>query len=72
MADEDDIRRQVISAVWQLYDRHGEWRTSADIAKYLEHDEKIVRRALSQLKAKRIFRDRQRSGRKVWMPWEQA
>lgn len=70
--------RTVISAVWQLGYRHGasvgdhrsRWPTETEIAEYLNVDVAIVRPLLRELRDNRLFRDRRRQGRRVWMPWE--
>lgn len=64
--------RTVMNAIWRLHDRARRWPTVAEIADYLEVDEKIVRPLLRELKSARLYRDRQRDNRRVWMPWDEA
>lgn len=59
----------VIAAIYHL-GRRGQWPTSPEIATYLVCDIAEVRPALRELHEGRLFRPRQRAGRKVWMPWE--
>lgn len=47
----------------------GSWPTPTEIADHLEADEKAVRTQLRELRTERLFRDRRRNGRTVWMPW---
>jgi len=60
---------RVMSAIYECKGRLGRWATSAEIASYLEVPVKDVRPLLAELRVKRLFRDRQRDNRKVWMPW---
>lgn len=63
----------VIRAIYDLGDRHGgRWPTVPDIAGYLRSDEPEVRACLRELRAQRLFTDRRRKGRTVWMPWREA
>jgi Mn-dependent DtxR family transcriptional regulator len=61
----------VIRAVWELHDR-GTATTVEAIAKYLEVPESEVREELNALKANRIFDQRMRKGKRVWLPWVEA
>lgn len=61
----------VIRAVWELHDRQAPATVEA-IAKYLEVPESEVREELGALKANRIFDERQRKGKRVWLPWAEA
>lgn len=64
--------KAVIQALYDLHERHGRWPTAGDVAAYLELDEHAARRALLSLRRARIFRDRQREGVRVWMPWRET
>lgn len=57
----------VMRAVYDL--GRSKWPTAPEIAAYLETDETEVRAKLLDLKRQRIFRDRRRHNRRVWMPW---
>jgi transcription initiation factor IIE alpha subunit len=61
----------VIRALYALRDRGGA-PTAEEVADYLETDLASVRRVLRHLEAERLFRKRQRKGRQVWLPWEDA
>lgn len=63
--------RTVMRAVWDLHG-HGAWPTVAKISAYLEAPESDVRPLLTQLKARRIFKDRRRNNETVWGPWDPA
>lgn len=60
----------VIRAIRDLGDR-GTWPTPAEIASYLEADEETVRAHLRELRRQRLFVDRTRDRRRVWMPWNE-
>lgn len=62
--------RTVISAVWSLHSARARWPTAAEVAVYLEAPEADIRKLLRELKAARLFRDRRRSNRVVWGPWD--
>jgi hypothetical protein len=62
----------VIRAVHTLHSRTGNWPTLADVADYLETTEEDARRCLLELRRSRLFRDRQRGGKRVWMPWSES
>lgn len=64
--------RTVIDALYVLNRRYGRWPTSQEIADYLEVDRAVVVPHLRELNDRRMFRSRQRQGRKVWQPWEAA
>ena len=59
----------VIDALYVLNRRRGRWPTSQEIADYLEVDRGVIAPLLRELNDHRMFRSRQRRGRKVWMPW---
>lgn len=58
----------VIRAINDLGSR-GSWPTPAEIADYLKADEDDVRLHLRQLRSQRLYVDRSRNRRRVWMPW---
>jgi hypothetical protein len=60
----------VIGAMYQLKTAYGRWASAQEIADYLEVDRRVIAPLLAGLRDRRVFRDRQRDGRKVWMPWE--
>lgn len=63
----------VIRAIYDLGDRYSPtWPTAARIASFLEVDEEDVRACLRDLRSRRLFRDRRRKGKTVWVPWEEA
>ena len=62
----------VMGAVYTLHRRLGRWPSAKEIAGYLEVDRTAVAPLLADLRDRRLFRDRQRSGIKVWMPWEES
>lgn len=62
----------VISAVYALHERHGDWPTAEAIADYLEVNVRLVLPHLHGLKDERIFRDRRRRGKRAWMPWGES
>jgi hypothetical protein len=64
--------RTIISAAWTLYGRRSKWPTAEAIAEYLRAPLDEVERLLRELRRKRVFDARQRSGEKVWMPWGEA
>lgn len=64
--------RTIISAAWELHSRRSKWPTAEAIAEYLRVPLDDVERLLRELRRKRIFDKRQRSGEKVWMPWSEA
>ena len=59
----------VVRAAYELHTRFGHWPSSGDLAEYLQAKEGTVRARLLELRRARLFRDRQRDGRRVWMPW---
>lgn len=73
MARKADIEGStVIRAIHELQRRTTEWPTAEGIADFLEVPVADVRRHLQTLRRKRIFDDRQRRGKRVWMPWERC
>lgn len=62
---------RVISAIYDLR-RAGRWPTIDELAKHLEVHDSEIKGALGKLRGARLFRSRQRGGRKVWMPWGEA
>lgn len=67
----DNARSAVIRAVHHLHGS-GRWPTVDEIAAHLETSNSAVTTALRELKRRRIFRDRTREKRRVWMPWGEA
>lgn len=66
-------RQRVIGAIYELAGRHnGRWPTMLEIADYLEEPPHLIGEHLQHLKRTKLFRDRWRQKRNVWMPWEQA
>ena len=61
--------KTVIRAIGDLTDRTGQGPTTEDLAKYLECAAGDLRPALLSLRSQRIYRQRQRQGRKVWLRW---
>lgn len=68
----DISSQRVIGAVYELASRQSRWPTLTEIAAYLQCKPDVVADHLNTLKRKRLFRDRQRDRRRVWMPWEQT
>lgn len=61
----------VMHAVYTLgRNRHPTWPTAQEIADWLEAPEPEVLGILRDLKGQRLFRDRTRQKRRVWMPWD--
>lgn len=72
MAPKADINtRTVIGAVHELERRNG-WPTAGNIAEYLQAPVNEVLHHLRTLRRQRILDDRQRAGKRVWMPWEEC
>jgi DNA-binding XRE family transcriptional regulator len=65
--------RTVMTAVFTLHDRdRPNWPTAERVAEYLRVSTDDVLPLLRELKRKRIFMDRQRRGKRVWMSWSEA
>jgi DNA-directed RNA polymerase specialized sigma subunit len=59
----------VMRAIYDLEKRLGRWPTAQEIAEYLKVAREEVRPILGDLHNARLFKERQRNGRKVWLPW---
>lgn len=68
MPDAEISAAAVIRAINDLGAR-GAWPTPAEIADYLKAGEDEVRLHLRQLRSQRLYIDRSRNRRRVWMPW---
>lgn len=69
--DPDISTASVIGAAYEAH-RRGRWPTIEEIADYLETDAETVRALLLDARRRRLFRDRRRDGKRVWMPWGEA
>lgn len=71
MPEPDITPQTIIRAVRELKERRGEWPTRDEIADYLECEIAVVKELLSELRKRRILRDRRRRNETRWMPWSE-
>jgi DNA-directed RNA polymerase specialized sigma subunit len=72
MSDDMVGTKACLRAVYELRDRHQRPPTAEEVSNYLQTTTETALRQLRELKRERIFDDRRRQSKRVWMLWADA